>query len=108
VSAFPHHAGRALERRRPAWPALARLSDGRGEHTVSIRDVSPSGLSVFADGHRAGEQLGVVLLARDGSAIGDAIPSTVVYVDQGDGGHVIGVAFADPGRAADAVRQLAA
>ena len=70
--------------------------------------MSPSGLSVFADGHRAGEQLGVVLLARDGSAIGDAIPATVVYVDQGDGGHVIGVAFADPGRAADAVRQLAA
>jgi hypothetical protein len=108
VSAFPHHAGRALERRRPAWPALARLSDGRGEHTVSIRDVSPAGLSVFADGHRAGDQLGVVLLARDGSAIGDAIPATVVYVDHGEGGHVVGVAFADPRRAADVVRQLAA
>ena len=63
MSAFPHHAGRALERRRPAWPALARLSDGSGEHTVSIRDVSPAGLSVFADGHRAGDALGVVLLA---------------------------------------------
>jgi len=108
VSAFPHHAGRALERRRPAWPALARLTDGHCEHTVSIRDVSPAGLSVFADGHRAGDVLGVVLLARDGSAIGDAIPATVVYVDHGEGGHVLGVAFTDPRRAADVVRQLAA
>ena len=107
MSAFPH-PDRSAERRRPAWPALARLSDARGEHTVSIRDVSPSGLSVFADGHRAGDELGVVLLARDGSALGDALPATVVYVDHGDGGHVIGVAFTDPRRAADVVRQLAA
>ena len=108
MSAFPHQGGRALERRRPAWPALARLDDGSCEHTVSIRDVSPAGLSVFADGHHTGDRLGVVLLARDGSAIGDALPATVIYVDHGDGGHVVGVAFADPGRAADAIRQLAA
>ena len=108
MSAFPHPAGRALERRRPAWPALARLNDGRCEHTVSIRDVSPAGLSVFADGHHAGDELGVVLLARDGSAIGDAIPATVIYVDHGEAGNVMGVAFADPSRAADALRQLAA
>jgi hypothetical protein len=49
-----------------------------------------------------------VLLARDGSALGDALPAKVVYVDHGDGGHVLGVAFADPTRAADALRQLAA
>jgi hypothetical protein len=107
MSAFPH-PDRSAERRRPAWPALARLSDARGEHTVSIRDVSSVGLSVFADGHRAGDELGVVLLARDGSALGDELPAKVVYVDHGDGGHVLGVAFADPTRAADALRQLAA
>ena len=38
-----------------------------------------------------------MLLARDGSAIGEALPATVVYVDHGDGGNVMGVAFADPG-----------
>jgi hypothetical protein len=107
VTAFPHLAGRALDRRRPAWPALARLTDDRGEHTVSIRDVSAAGLSLFADG-RAGDALGIVLLARDGSALGEPLPATVVYVDHGEAGNVMGVAFADPTIAADALRQLAA
>ena len=107
MTAFPHLAGRALDRRRPAWPALARLTDDRGEHTVSIRDVSAVGLSLFASG-RAGDALGVVLLARDGSAIGEPLPATVVYVDHGDGGNVMGIAFVDPGTAAAALRQLAA
>lgn len=108
VTAFPHLAGRALDRRRPAWPALARLTDARGEHTVSIRDVSDAGMSLFADGAKAGDALGVVLLARDGSAIGDQLPATVVYVDHGEAGNVIGIAFTDPGTAAPALRQLAA
>ena len=107
MTAFPHLAGRALDRRRPAWPALARLTDERGEHTVSIRDVSAAGLSLFADG-RAGDALGVVLLDRDGSALGEPLPATVVYVDHGEAGNVMGVAFADPGSAAAALRQLAA
>lgn len=108
MTAFPHLAGRALDRRRPAWPALARLTDDRGEHTVSIRDVSAAGLSLFADGRNAGDALGIVLLARDGSALGESLPATVVYVDHGEAGNVMGVAFADPSRAADALRQLAA
>ena len=108
MTAFPHQAGRALDRRRPAWPALARLTDDRGEHTVSIRDVSPAGLSLFADGRNAGDALGVVLLARDGSAIGEPLPATVIYVDHGEAGNVMGIAFADPGRAAVALRHLAA
>ena len=108
MTAFPHLAGRALDRRRPAWPALARLTDDRGEHTVSIRDVSAAGLSLFADGRSAGDSLGIVLLARDGSALGESLPAPVVYVDHGESGNVMGVAFADPSHAADALRQLAA
>jgi hypothetical protein len=108
VTAFPHLAGRALDRRRPAWPALARLTDDHGEHTVSIRDVSAAGLSLFADGRRAGDALGIVLLARDGSSINEPLPATVVYVDRGETGNVMGIEFADPGRAAAALRHLAA
>jgi hypothetical protein len=108
VTAFPHLAGRALDRRRPAWPALARLTDERGERTVSIRDVSAAGLSLFADGRRAGDALEIVLLARDGSAIGGTLPATVVYVDQGEAGNVMGIAFADPSQAGPVLRQLAA
>ncbi len=108
MTAFPHLAGRALDRRRPAWPALARLTDDRGEHTVSIRDVSAAGLSLFADGCSAGDALGIVLLARDGSALGEPLPATVVFVDHTETGNVMGVAFADPHSAADALRQLAA
>ena len=108
VTAISHLAGRALDRRRPAWPALARLTDDHGESTVSIRDVSAVGLSLFADGRRAGDALGIVLLARDGTAIGESLPATVVYVDHGETGNVMGITFADPVRAAAALRQLAA
>ncbi|MDX6378229.1 MAG: hypothetical protein QOE98_2532 [Gaiellaceae bacterium] len=108
MTAFPHLAGRALDRRRPAWPALARLTDDHGERTVSIRDVSAAGLSLFADGRRAGDALGIVLLARDGSSINEPLPATVVYVDRGATGNVMGIEFADPGRAAAALRHLAA
>jgi hypothetical protein len=108
VTAFPHLAGRALDRRRPAWPALARLTDDRGEHTVSIRDVSAAGLSLFADGCTAGDALGIVLLGRDGSALAEELTATVVYVDHAETGNVMGVTFADPGSAAAALRQLAA
>ena len=69
--------------------------------------MSAAGLSLFADG-RAGDALGVVLLNRDGSAIGEPLPATVLYVDHGEAGNMMGIAFADPGNAAAALRQLAA
>ena len=36
------------------------------------------------------------------------LPATVVYVDRGEAGNVMGIAFADPGTAAATLRQLAA